>query len=148
MLKNTKRKSNIITRLLFNQVSLALVGLLVIILVSIPLGRKVSQKYRINKEIKELQNEINVLENKNSSLEKIVNYLESDQFVEEQARLNLGLKKPGEEVVIIKPNNNQNSSAKQQTLNSLYKISGLEKQAPKSSQEGNPKKWFKYFLGK
>ncbi len=139
-LKRFKKKSNIIY-----QLSLSFLGLLIVFLIGLPLINKIKQRNEIKKEIIDLQKEIRDLEEKNSKLEKIVSYLESDQFIEEQARLKLGLKKPGEEVVVIddKKKNKQNSAT-----DTLYNISGLSKREKSKNfyQNANPLKWFKYFF--
>ena len=91
-------------RILFNSKLLALIGVVIIILISIPLAKKISQRYKIDQEIKEMEREISELESRNSGLSDAISYLESNEFVEEQARLKLGLKKQGEEVAVIKEN--------------------------------------------
>ncbi|MFH1662176.1 MAG: septum formation initiator family protein [Candidatus Falkowbacteria bacterium] len=92
---------NFICKILFNQKTMALAGLIIIALISIPLSKNIKQEYKIDNEIKELEEEIAELEGKGSNLKKMISYLESDQFIEEKARLDLGLKKEGEEVAVI-----------------------------------------------
>ena len=75
------------------------------------MAKNVIKQYRINKEIKSFKNEISSLGNKNNELKNFVSYLESDQFAEEQARLKLNLKKPGEELTVIKTGANDGSSS-------------------------------------
>ncbi|MFH1413125.1 MAG: septum formation initiator family protein [bacterium] len=96
-----KRRKNIIIRFFTSQIfiSLALLALLVIIV--LPLVRDYRQRYNVDKEVAGLKEEIAEAESQNSEFRKMIEYLESDQFVEEQARINLGLKKPGEEVIIV-----------------------------------------------
>jgi cell division protein FtsB len=89
------------------------------------------KKRQIDREIAELQKEIGSLEKNNGDLKKIISYLDSEQFAEAQARLNFGLKKPGEEVVVVKSGN----SAK-------IAENGLTGEENLS----NPAKWLKYFL--
>ena len=107
--------------------------LAVLILISIPLERNLAQRYQINQQISDLNAQIVSLQGNNKDLDKLLSYLQSDQFAEAQARLNMGLKKPGEEVVIV--NGSDNSVASDAAEN--------------FGQEGsNFWKWWNYFLGK
>jgi len=139
-----RRKNNYFEKIFFNQKFLALLGLIIIILISFPFVKNTLKQYRINKEIDELKQEISDLENKNVDLKNFVSYLESDQFAEEQARLNLGLKKPGEEVMVIKTENDKTSTSAS-TSATMFNISGYGKAKPEVKQS-NPEKWFNYFL--
>ncbi|MCK4553364.1 septum formation initiator family protein [Candidatus Parcubacteria bacterium] len=144
MIKNSKK--NFITRILFNSKTFALIGLIIIILISIPLAKRVSQKYKIDQEIKDLEAEIADLENKNIDLKEFVNYLESDQFVEEQARLQFGLKKEGEEAAVIKSEEVGQSQERVEAGGSaVFGIVGLDKNQPAKSVS-NPERWRGYFF--
>lgn len=132
-----KRRENFILRILYNQKFLALVGLVLIFLISFPLANNVSKRYRINKEIKELGKEISDFESKNKDLKQLITYLESDQFVEEKARLNLGLKKEGEQIVVIKDDT------------AITTDTNLEGGGLGNSQNFfNPRKWWNYFFNR
>jgi len=96
------RRGNFFTKIIYNPKFLALVGLGLVVLISFPLAKNVSKRYKLSKEIKEMDKEIAEFESKNKDLKQLVTYLESEQFVEEKARLNLGLKKEGEKVAVIK----------------------------------------------
>ena len=96
------RRRNFFTKIIYSQKFLALVGLGLVVFISFPLAKNVSKRYHLSKEIKELDEEIVEFESKNKDLKQLITYLESEQFVEEKARLNLGLKKEGEKVVEIK----------------------------------------------
>lgn len=129
-----KRPPSFINKILYNQKFLALLGLVLIFLISFPLAKNVSKRYKINQEIEEINEEIAEFESKNKDLKQLIIYLESDQFVEEQARLNLGLRKQGEEVTIIKDIS-----------------SGLAKEIEENKLENsrnfsNPEKWWNYFF--
>ena len=121
--------------------------LLILLALSVPLVKNIGDRRRINAEIKGLEAEIKLTDNKNNDLNKLISYLESDQYLEGQARLNMGLKKEGEEVVVLKGLNNK--SAENLTNNpavsdSPYTVPGLEKQVS-SNDYSNPIKWLKYF---
>ncbi|NCO79828.1 hypothetical protein CO116_03000 [Candidatus Falkowbacteria bacterium CG_4_9_14_3_um_filter_38_19] len=140
---NRKRK-NLFIKIFSSQKLLALLGLIIIILISLPLAKNVSRRYRINQEIKELEKEISALENKNLDFKELVSYLESDQFVEEQARLKLGLKKEGEAVAVISgPTTGESPAAA--TSSPIYNIPGLEKIQP-AKPISNLERWWRYFF--
>ncbi len=120
------------------QIFLSLVGLFVIILMSVPLAKKVSRQYKINKEIKDLKKEIEQIEKKNSSLKDLISYLESDQFIEDAAREKLNYKKEGENVVVL-----ENLPKKTQDSIKIYEGN---KERKKKIKEKNYLKWIKYFF--
>lgn len=143
-------------RLLFRQffssrIFTTLIGLGVLALIILPFYRNYRQSHGINQEISDLENEIDHYEKKNQELKKMVDYLKSDQFAEEQARLNMGMKKPGEEVVVIKdlPSAetapSQTEEAKPSGANQVFNIPGLEKPNPEKG-ESNIQKWADYFF--
>jgi len=131
----TRKQSSFINKILYNQKFLAFLGLVIIILISFPLARTVSQRYKIDQEVKSLGSEISELENTNQDFNKLISYLESDQFVEEQARLNLGLKKEGENLLVIKDSAELNKVSGTDGINSLN-LKDLS----------NPQKWLNYFF--
>jgi cell division protein FtsB len=139
----SRRKNNYLKKIFFNQKFLTLIGLAAIILISFPFAKNTLKQYRINKEISGLKKEIFDLQNKNVDLKNFVSYLESDQFAEEQARLNLGLKKPGEELTVIKSANNISVGISSGTT--IFNIPGYKKTRPET-KKFNPKKWLNYFF--
>ena len=139
-----RRKNNYFEKIFFNQKFLTLLGLIVIILISFPFAKNTLKQYRINKEINQLKKEISDLQNKNVDLKNFVSYLESDQFAEEQARLNLGLKKPGEELTVIKTTSDAVPTGTS-SGSTIFNIPGYENAKPEAKQS-NPKKWLNYYF--
>lgn len=137
-----RRKNNYFEK--FNQKFLTLLGLAAIILISFPFAKSMLKQYQVNKEISELKKEIFSLQNKNIDLKNFVSYLESEQFAEEQARLNLGLKKPGEELTVIKMAAGDTSAAAFSGA-TIFNIPGYEKARPEA-KKSNPRKWLNYFF--
>ncbi len=72
-----------------------------VLLVGISLSKRLYQQHYLNSEISRLQNEIGAVEKQNAEFSELLRYLQTESFTEEEARLKLGLKKPGEEVVVI-----------------------------------------------
>jgi cell division protein FtsB len=113
---------------------LSLVLLVLLSAVLFPLYKNMSNRRTVDKDIEDLRQEIVSMEAGNYDLKKLLTYLESDQFAETEARLNFGLKKKGEEIVIIK----EEESFSDKFL-SEDELGG---------QSSNPLKWMKYFFGK
>ena len=96
-----KKNHGFFYRLVSSQRFLAIVGLAFILVIAIPLARTYNQKRQVAREIAEIQKEIDSYESQNDDLKELISYLQSDQSLESQARLNLNLKKPGEQVIVI-----------------------------------------------
>ncbi|MCX6795769.1 MAG: septum formation initiator family protein [Candidatus Falkowbacteria bacterium] len=107
----------------------AILWILLIVLVCLPLVRNWRQKRAVESEISDFKKEISSKEVDNKKLRDTISYFQSDSSLEETARLNLGLKKPGENVAVIKEE--------------LGTSSGL---LPETKAESNYLKWFKYFF--
>lgn len=64
-------------------------------------GKEYSRRYYLQQQINSLEQQIGELENKNQDFSKLLDYFNTQGFTEEEARLKLGLKKPGETVVVV-----------------------------------------------
>ena len=109
-------------------------GLLIIfILVIIAAGREGYRNYKINQEIKNLQKKIDELNKTNTELSEMEKYLQSDEFLEKEARLKLNLIREGEKLVIIKRSEEPK----------------LEEAKPEDRNKKIPNilKWWEYFFG-
>jgi cell division protein FtsB len=122
------------------------IGMLILIFLSYPLSKNLSQQYRISNEIKKLKDEISNVENNNSQLKKMIDYIGSDQFIDKEARLNLNYKKDGEQVVVIKGKEQDNNIQRQDKNKIVYQTnSSVDKQSA-PSVFFYPYKWWKYFF--
>ncbi|MFA5076383.1 MAG: septum formation initiator family protein [Patescibacteria group bacterium] len=118
-------------KLLFSKlILLACVAILVFLAIS--LSRELSRRYYLESQVKSLKNEIVNLESQNQEFSQLVDYFQTQGFTEREARLKMGLKKPGEQVIIINEPGYTAGSA-QDNLD----IEGL----------ANPQKWWYYFFG-
>ena len=116
---------------------LFLIILLVFItLVALSYARAYYQDYTIRQEIKTLEGEVQRLERKRLESLDILNYVMSDAFVEEKARRELNMKKPGEHVAIIEGQGG-----------GLSTTPSLEAESEDPRQDiSNPLKWVYYFF--
>lgn len=106
-----------------------ILSLSVLVFISIPLSRNLSQEKIMAGEIKSAQEEIDKYEGQNKNLKELLGYLETDESITTRAKMNLGLKEPGEKVVIIQ---DATSSAVPARVN--------------EGRSGNPVKWYNYFF--
>ncbi|MEK7064978.1 MAG: septum formation initiator family protein [Patescibacteria group bacterium] len=109
----------------------------VAVLVAFGYARAYYQDYKIRQEIDSLQEQVKKLEHKKIESMDILKYVTSDAFVEEKARTELNLKKPGENVLIIK------NQAGQVNADETTQKSPVEK-----TLLHNTIKWWYYFLNR
>lgn len=107
------------------------IGILLAILVLsiLKVGKELARRHQINKEIKYLNQQLADAQLNRDKLQDLISYLESDQYVEEQARSQLNLSKPGEKRVDL--------SLEPENLPNLTDA---------NDQRSNLRKWFDYFF--
>jgi cell division protein FtsB len=104
--------------------------LFIFIFIIFSLAKGTIKNYKVNSEIEQLRKEIVQLDKQNQEFGQLINYLNSDTFIEQEAKLKLGLKKEGENLVIIP----------EKELN-------VEKKAAMQEQNlSNPARWWSYFF--
>ncbi len=109
--------------------------LLILILIGVvtAASREGYRRYKVDKEIAELKDQINSLEEENSSLYSLLGHFQSEEFLEKEARLKLNLIKQGEKLVII---DSDKKISSQQSNN----------QGEQKEQISNFKRWWSYFF--
>lgn len=112
--------------------------LVILVGLSVALGKEVFLKYRVQGDIRELETEISELEYRNVELGSLINYFESDEYKEEQARLKLGLQKPGESVITVLGASTESEIIQTETL--AYNTNTLD------DKKTNPHRWWDYFF--
>lgn len=127
------KKDNFIVRLFKSQIFFSLLALALLVMILIPVYKSWQERKAIDREIVKIQKEIEEYNNSNQELKKMLEYLKSEESLEEQARLNLGLKKPGEEVVVIKTETEKQD-------NEVNNINNIKEEL------SNLKIWFRYFF--
>jgi len=111
---------------------ITILALIVLFFVGLPTIKNYLKQEALDREIADVKMEIAEYEDKNSDLKNMLRYLESDQAVEERGRLNLGLKKEGEKVIVI-------SRVDKTESNPVSANNSLD-------QLSNPQKWWRYFF--
>lgn len=126
-----RRKKSIFPDLLFSKFFL-IFCVIIFLIVLFYLAKSTVRSYKVNSEIADLQNDIIHLEKQNEDLGQLISYLKSDTFIEQEAKLKLGLKKPGENLVVIPGQADLESNNKE--------IQNIP--------ETNPARWWAYFFDK
>lgn len=127
---------------LFLQILFLIIALSLILALGFPLSKKLKKQYSVNKEIKTLKEEIEKENSKNSDLKKFIDYLNSDQYIEEKARTNLNYRNENEKVVVVKDEVTQNQNSLKD--NFIYSSNNVD--YIKNEKFENFKKWLNYFL--
>lgn len=110
---------------------LTVIAFLIVIYAIFGLSRTIWQSYKIKKQMKSLEKEIEYLQAENTKLSNLIDYYKTETYKEKEARRLLGYQKPGEKVVIIpeieekiqedKKQNGQNQEVKKDSKNNYQK---------------------------
>lgn len=76
-------------------------GIVVALFIAFVYARAYYQDYQVRREIQNLQDEVKRLKTKKLEMLELLRYVKSTDFVEEKARTELNLAKPGEHVAIF-----------------------------------------------
>lgn len=104
------------------------------------------KKYKINKEIQNLKNQIGSANKTNQEISNMIDYLSSQSFLEKEAREKLNMKKEGEEVVILEPAN-ENPATTSEPSNAASDSEAKQNLAKAGTKtEPNFLKWWRFFF--
>ncbi len=135
-----KRKSNKKQTIIF--VVLAVLSVL-FVLGSI---KEVLSRYQVEKQIKDLEQEISDLEEENRQIGDDLSSWSSSNQLEKEARLKLGLQKPGEKVVVVlRDEEKADDYAESGDTEIDYQKKGNSVVATRKT-EFNPWNWWQYFF--
>jgi len=141
-MKPDNKKASTLKRILSSKLIL-LGSLILLIFISIALGKAIYRRYAIHKEIAGIRQEIDKAEGKNKELSELINYFSTDAFQEKMARQKLNLQKEGETVVAIPVKKKTDETAILGTNNNEQDSN--TKETPEVNI-GNPQKWWLYFF--
>lgn len=133
-----------------------IVNLLLIVVVAVSFTREIVHSHDIAVQIQMLQNQSKDLQTQHLAIADLKNAVQTETYVESEARLKLGLKKPGESLIILK---NEGGSGLQTDTNHFLTSSlsgkGQTEQTGVDNQTGlaqkplaNSTKWWYYFFNK
>ena len=129
-------------RLLASRTAL-LVQLLILAFLLFSFGREFARNYTIHQEITDLEAEKISLEAQNSDISALMNSVQTETYIEREARIKLGLAKPGEKVVVLPGSQiSKNTSVTEDGANVF-----LTSEDPVDlSSIANIRKWWYYFF--
>lgn len=128
-----KKNDNFLKKIFCSQLFWMIILFSLLIAIIIPMYNVWQKQEEINEEIEKFKLEKEKYEIENKEWTEMINYLQSEDSLEDRARTNLNLKKEGETVVVIKRGDEVD----------LFKNSGDEKDIENLS---NPEKWLRYFI--
>ena len=114
---------------MFSKFSLVL-GVILLLIVLFGLAKGSIKNYQVDSNIKDLQDQISHLDSQNQEFSQLLTYLKSDAYIEQEAKLKLGYKNPGENLVIIPGNELAPQPVAENTDTGTF----------------NPAKWWGYFF--
>ena len=118
-------------------------NLLLLGLLFFSFGREFARNYTIQQEIAELESEKTSLEAKNSEITSLMSAVQTETFIEREARIKLGLSKPGEKVIIVPGSATTNQAGSEQISETDY-LSEIP--VTDLSSVANSLKWWYYFF--
>ncbi len=119
-------------RRFFTSRAFLLIALVLAIITAFSFARAYYQNYKIRKEIEQLESDVQKLESKKLESMQVLKYVVSQNFIEEKARTELNLKKPGEHVLVINNKSETNTASEGIVDGSKTPLN-------------NPIKWWYYF---
>ena len=127
-----KKKKGGFANKIFSFKLFILISVLVVIFLGTNLGKEFYRKYRIQKEIDSLKEDINSLEENNYKLSQLIEYCKTNEYKEAQARERFNLGKEGESLVVM--------------IESSDGDNEIEKKINDSKKLPNYRKWWNYFF--
>lgn len=131
--KNSKNPST--SRVILHKM-VSMVLILLIIFIFFAYTKELIRAKTINKDIKTMEKEIAIMEEKNQSIFNNIQYYKTLSFLEREAKLKMGKSKDGEKMLIV---NNQDNIMLENGL-------GIENNNKEERIVFKPLLWYKYFF--
>ena len=128
---------------------LFVINAVVLVALALSFGREWMRNREIRDQIAALQSQVQALETRNLEIADLNTAFRTQSFIEREARLKLGLKKPGENVVIIQSGQATpvaNTDGEAENVAQAQDPRALLAQAEAPEEVANPSKWWQYFF--
>lgn len=106
------------------------------VLLAVSTGRETYRSWTVNREIRDLQAQVDALEGKKMDILNVLDRLHATDTLDREARLRMNMKLPGERVIVVKGDAPLSIGERDEVL--------LVEEPEKNL--GNPQKWFRYFF--
>lgn len=126
-------KSKTRTKVKYSRVLILGLAIYLVVWAVYPVTFRVKQ----GRELDKLKKQLGYINKQNSDIQKRMNYLNSDEYVEQKAR-SLGLSKAGEEVVVVVPPNSKDSKGAKDTKDLNKPLKKGENRAETKSENKPP----------
>lgn len=130
MIRERNEQRSLIIRILSSKLFL-FIFFIIAVYALINVYHNVSQRMKVQKEINNLQAEVDNFQKDNNKLGDLIKYFQSEEYIESSSREKLSYKKPGETVIVF--NSEQNNIVNEN------KVVGVKKQS-------NIILWWEYFF--
>ncbi len=112
------------------------VGGVLVVLTGVSSARETYQGWKVNQEIHGLRAQVEALEGRRVHLSETLARLQAPDAVDREARIRLGLQKPGERVFLLR----------EQDVKTPVDAGGSATVHGEQQDESNAHKWFRYFF--
>lgn len=139
----SSRYKKVIGRYFSSSKMIIVVSLAISIFLGTSLFKEIVNRRQIDEKIKQYKKDIANLEKENSELNQSIDSWTTSRQLEKEARLKLGLKKPGENVVLIIRDDQRRES---QLINDNFEVlGGMVVESDKNNLPNYKKWWFFFF---
>lgn len=107
-----------------------------VLVFSVAIIRELVRTRQIRQQLARLRSEVTAEQQRHQQLQDLIAYLSSPTFQEREARLQLGLKKEGERVIVVPTGSNNGSSG-----------NGDRRTGGTGENQSVPIRWWQYFFG-
>ncbi|MFH1253553.1 MAG: septum formation initiator family protein [Candidatus Uhrbacteria bacterium] len=142
---NQERQKTSWFQRLFGRRSFLLINLVILFFLVFSFGREFARNWEIQKEIGDLEARAETLKAQHMEIEQLVSLTQTEAFLEKEARLKLGMNKPGEQIVVISGTADKAAvSLNSEAVNGQLSDEDLINSSPVAI--ANPQKWWYYFF--
>lgn len=140
------RSADFIRRLLRLRVFL-IINMVVLFFLSLSFGREWTRNASIEGQIDDLKEQKETMESRKLELLSLGQTIQSQFFLEQEGRLKYGLRKPGEELVVVtNTQTEQPASAEANDSGDIFADGGSIEGSGDPTPTSNPTRWWNYFF--